>query len=180
MHSFGATSGDGSGPLGSLTLVGPVLYGVTTQGGGGAGSIFRINTDATAYTKMHTFGGPGDGANPVGELLPVGSELFGTTPHVAPNSLGVLFGINMDGTSYNVIYSFKGAPNDGDGPTDLTELNGVLYGMTAGGGSANDGTIFSISIPEPSSLLLLAAAGAGSAAVRWFRQRRKARPQTFP
>src|SRR5205807_6632795 len=70
MHSFGATSGDGSGPLGSLTLVGPILYGVTTQGGGGAGSIFRINTYATAYTKLHTFGCPGDGANAVGYLLP--------------------------------------------------------------------------------------------------------------
>jgi uncharacterized repeat protein (TIGR03803 family) len=80
------------------------------------------------------------------------------------DALGSLFGVNMDGSDYTVAHSFAGGPLDGSGPFgSLTELNGVLYGTTVQGGSANDGVIFSIPVPEPSSLALLAAAGAGAA-----------------
>ena len=48
------------------------------------------------------------------------------------------------GYGYNVLYSF-GKPHDGQEPkAALTEVNGVLYGTTYGGGKG-DGTVFSIS-----------------------------------
>ena len=111
LHSFVPSTGDGWDPLGSLTLVGSTLYGMTHFGGGGAGTIFEINTDGTNYNRLHTFTGQfgGDGANPVGnDLLAVGSQLFGMTTGGGTDALGVLFGINTDGTDYSVLHSFVG------------------------------------------------------------------------
>ena len=69
LHTFAAATGDGWSPLGSLTLVGNTLYGMTRQGGGGAGTIFEINTDGTNYNRLHTFTGQfgGDAANSLRE-----------------------------------------------------------------------------------------------------------------
>ena len=82
LHTFTAASGDGWDPDGSLVLSGNTLYGMTRQGGGGAGTIFQINTDGSGYSRLHTFLGAstGDGANPVGTLTALGSLLYGTTP----------------------------------------------------------------------------------------------------
>jgi uncharacterized repeat protein (TIGR03803 family) len=174
LHSFTFGTGDGYDPSGGLTLVGNTLYGMTDQGGTrGIGTIFRINTDGTGYSQMHSFAGsPGDGAQPVGTLFSDGAQLFGSTPRggafgVGSNAaLGVLFGLNLDGSNYQVLNSFDGGPMGG-GPDDVIEFNGALYGMTGAGGSANDGVIFSFTpIPEPSSFVLLATAGAAAAIVR--------------
>lgn len=44
---------NGSAPLGSLTLSGNILYGMTSQGGvNNLGRIFKINTDGTGYTML--------------------------------------------------------------------------------------------------------------------------------
>ena len=55
LHTFVAATGDGWAPYGSLTLSGSTLYGMTRQGGGGAGTIFQINTDGSGYSRLHTF-----------------------------------------------------------------------------------------------------------------------------
>jgi uncharacterized repeat protein (TIGR03803 family) len=176
LHSFNANIGDGWEPSGSLTLSGSTLYGMTSFGGGGAGTIFKINIDGTGYTIMHTFTGQptGDGANPVGTLTLVGTALYGTTPTGGADALGALFGINTDGTAYDVLHSFAGGLSDGANPGDLTFSGSALYGMTGAGGADNLGTIYSFApIPEPSSLLLLAAAGSATAILgrRWRRRR---------
>jgi uncharacterized repeat protein (TIGR03803 family) len=64
--------------------------------------------------------------------------------------------------------TFEG--NNGLGPTaGLILSDGILYGTTADGGANNDGTVFSLAIPEPTSLSLLALGGIGLLA----RQRRR-------
>jgi uncharacterized repeat protein (TIGR03803 family) len=174
LHSFVATTGDGYNPAGGLTLIGNTLYGMTHVGGSqGIGAIFRINTDGTGYSLVRSFvGSPTDGAEPVGTLFYDGTRLFGTTPRGGAygvgsnNALGVVFGINPDGSDYEVLNSFGADPANGLGPTDVIEFNGSLHGMTGSGGSANDGVIYTIPAPEPSSLALLAAAGAAAAIAR--------------
>jgi len=112
---------------------------------------------------------PAPAATPASnDLLAVGSTLFAMTHDGGANGLGVLLSVNSDGSAYTVDHSFAGGPLDGATPFgSLTELNGVLYGTTVQGGSANDGVIFSFTpIPEPSSFVLLAAAGAAAAIVR--------------
>ena len=52
----GTGSTNGSGPNGSLTLSGSVLYGATSAGGSaGDGCLFSINTDGTGFNKFFDF-----------------------------------------------------------------------------------------------------------------------------
>lgn len=62
--------------------------------------------------------------------------------------LSVLFACSLTfgQTQYKVLYSFGGVPNDGLGPYGLiTDSAGNLYGATAGGGTAQSGTVFELS-----------------------------------
>jgi uncharacterized repeat protein (TIGR03803 family) len=163
LHSFAGGAGDGRIPFASLIVSGSNLYGTTDQGGtAGAGTIFKIGTDGTGFSVMYSFtGGPADGANPQGDLLLVGSKLYGMTAGGGSDSLGTLFGIATDGTGYSVMHSFSGGSGDGAGPEGALILSGsTLYGMTSGGGGSNDGVVFSLPVPEPSSLVLVGAGGA--------------------
>jgi uncharacterized repeat protein (TIGR03803 family) len=186
LHSFTVGTGDGYDPSGGLTLVGNTLYGMARQGGTfGVGTIFRINTDGTGYGLLHSFArSPSDGAQPVGTLFFDGTQLFGSTPRGGAfgvgsnNALGVLFGLNLDGSNYQVLTSFDGGLMGG-GPADVIAYNGALYGMTGAGGSANDGVIYSLAVPEPSSFVLLAVAGAAAAIVR-RRSKRAVRTESPP
>jgi uncharacterized repeat protein (TIGR03803 family) len=73
-----------------------------------------------------------------------------------PANLGTIFTIGVDGTGFRLLHSFVGGQDDGAGPTgDLLISGGNFYGMTSAGGSANDGLIFSIPVPEPSAFLFV-------------------------
>jgi len=92
LHSFTAAGGDGWAPSGSLTLSGSTLYGMTRQGGGAAGTVFKINTDGTGYSILHSFaGGANDGSRPQGDLTLVGSSLYGMTVTGGTANQGVIF-----------------------------------------------------------------------------------------
>jgi uncharacterized repeat protein (TIGR03803 family) len=59
-----------------------VLYGTTIYGGtNGDGTVFRIGTNGSSYTVLHSFTGrAGDGANPIGSLVQgADGALYGTT-----------------------------------------------------------------------------------------------------
>jgi uncharacterized repeat protein (TIGR03803 family) len=182
LHSFNPLAGDGGAPAGSLTLVGDTLYGTSHRGGStGLGTVFKIGTDGTNYTNLRSFSGsPSDGAQPVGTFVYDGTRLYGSTPQGGAygvgsnNALGVLLGLDPDGSNYDVLYSFPGGLAGG-GPGDVIEYNGALYGMAGAGGTANDGVIFSfpISVPEPSTFLLTGLAAVALAArLRRLRRRR--------
>jgi uncharacterized repeat protein (TIGR03803 family) len=93
LHSFGSTTGDGTGPRGDLLLSGSTLYGMTANGGSSAlGTMFGIGTDGTGYAVMHSFaGGAADGASPQGSLILSGSTLFGMTYAGGSANLGTVF-----------------------------------------------------------------------------------------
>jgi uncharacterized repeat protein (TIGR03803 family) len=163
LHSFTGGASDGEIPYGSLTLSGSTLYGTTAFGGtANKGTIFQIGTDGSGFSVMHSFaGGPNDGANPEGALLLSGATLYGMTPNGGNDALGTLFGIGADGSGFEVLHSFAGGPGDGANPFgDLVIYGPNFYGTTNAGGSSNLGVVFSYTpVPEPSSLLLLAAVG---------------------
>ena len=164
LHSFTGGPNDGQTPFGSLTLSGSSLFGMTNQGGTtGNGTLFKINTDGTGFGVVHSFaGGPADGAGPRGDLTLSGSTLFGMTTTGGADALGTIFGIGTDGGGYGVLHSFAGGPGDGANPEGSLILAGsTVFGMTAIGGSSNLGVVFSfpVAVPEPSSLLLVGAAG---------------------
>jgi uncharacterized repeat protein (TIGR03803 family) len=164
LHTFVPSTGDGWDPLASLTLNGSTLYGMTAQGGGGAGTVFKINTDGSSYARLHTFAGQsnGDGGKPLGDLLIAGSEIYGMTSGGGTGALGTVFEMGLDGSNYSVLHNFVGGANDGASPEQgpLILIGSTLYGMTSQGGSNNDGVIFSIPVPEPSSFGLMIVAAA--------------------
>jgi uncharacterized repeat protein (TIGR03803 family) len=143
-------------PFGSLVLEGETLYGTTFQGGSvappGGGTVFSINTDGTGYTVLHNFQGGNEGSYPMAGLLADGSRLFGTAVYFGQFNYGTLFSLHTDGSEFSVLHQFKGIsdPLDPDGAAPLGALitdETKIYGTTAGGGTSDSGTIFSLDLP---------------------------------
>ena len=149
LYSFSTfTNGGGVSPRGALVLSGNTLYGVTSSGGGpsNGGTIFRINTDGTAFTNLHSFVFA-DGKNPAGSLVLLGNTLYGTTAFGGATfaNLGTVFAINTDGTGYTNLHVFTSLGNDGGGSySGLVASGDTLYGTTIGGGVSGYGVVFAL------------------------------------
>ena len=65
-HAFVGGPNDGFNALGSPTISGSAVYGMTMQGGtANLGTVFKQNLDGTGFTVIHSFtGGAGDGQAP--------------------------------------------------------------------------------------------------------------------
>ena len=154
LHSFAGGTADGRGPNGSLTLSGTVLYGMTCTGGTyDLGTVFKMNTDGTGFTVLHSFAGSPvlyaivgpDGSNPYGSLTLSGTTLYGMTwfGDGAADRFGIIFQISTDGTGFIILHTFAGGTLDGASPHSSLTLSGsTLFGMTPLGGSPNLGTVF--------------------------------------
>ncbi|MDD5200213.1 MAG: hypothetical protein PHC88_10480 [Terrimicrobiaceae bacterium] len=159
----------GGNPQGSLILVDSMLYGMTSSGGtGGSGIVFRVGIDGMGFEVLHNFGGGvDDGSLPSGSLALVGSTLYGTTQTGGTVGLGTVFQMNLDGSGFEIVHSFSGGISDGASPQgSLVLSNGLLYGTTSGGGSTNNGTIFTVAVPEPGVIWLGVLAAFGLALLR--------------
>ena len=115
---------------------------------------------ASSSSTIYSFGAtePIDGAVPKGSLTSVNGLLFGRTtttivtarpPPMTIGSYGVIFHFdpNNVASTYSIDHVFAGGDlDDGDNPRHdaMTPLNGLLYGTTLGGGTHNNGIIFSI------------------------------------
>lgn len=71
-------------------------------------------------------------------------NFYGTTISGGSFGKGGIFVVSPAG-SETVVYSFAGAPNDGDQPNAALAIDahGILYGTTMAGGASNDGIVFS-------------------------------------
>ncbi|MFZ0033078.1 MAG: choice-of-anchor tandem repeat GloVer-containing protein, partial [Candidatus Cybelea sp.] len=104
-----------------------------------------------SYQVLHRFGRHANpshdhgGANPKSGLINVGGMLYGTTEAGGYEDNGVVYTISTTGAK-KVLYRFLGGDSDGSDPIgDLINVNGTLYGTTAGGGRCGPGTVYSIS-----------------------------------
>ncbi len=163
LYNFSATTNgtnsDGSTPLSALVVDGDTLYGTAFYGGpGGAGTLFKISTNGTAFTTLYSYNTPArdssnsvDGANPEGTLILSGSTLYGTTKLggiVIGNRLdsgpGTVFKINTDGTSFVKLHTFTNT-FDGSAPKAGLVLSGsTLYGTASLSGNGSAGTVFQL------------------------------------
>jgi hypothetical protein len=121
-------------------------------------------TTSGRESVLHSFGEGTDGAFPNAGLTAFNGELYSTTtgggnsprqPNQCISSgasqaslssirCGTIFKISPFGTEH-VIYRFKGDPDGANPEAGLAQSNGVLYGTTYWGGTANFyGTIFRI------------------------------------
>jgi uncharacterized repeat protein (TIGR03803 family) len=112
-----------------------------------AGSVFKIQSNGSNYTTLHTFSSiPQDGSKSFSRLLLLGDVLFGTTQRGGSSNFGTIFRLNRDGTAYELLHHFTGATNDGQFPYAglVAGSDGSLYGTTIGGGLNNRGTVYKI------------------------------------
>jgi uncharacterized repeat protein (TIGR03803 family) len=154
LHNFAYNnSNNGSKPYGSLIISGTILYGMTRNGGAtaidgldGAGVIFKINTNGTNFTILHSLGW---GEHyPYGSLIVKDNFLYGMSSLEGSNS-GIIFKMNINGTNFTILHTFNGV--NGSTPNgNLVLSNNTLYGMTARGGNTNGnvrkGNVFKINI----------------------------------
>jgi uncharacterized repeat protein (TIGR03803 family) len=173
LHSFSFGSyptrnSDGANPSAALILSSNTLYGTASSGGRSSeGTVFAVNTDGTGFTNLHSFTGTfindfpyagSDGGVPVGELVLSGNTLYGTAQYggytnYPSEGSGTVFAVNTDGTGFTTLYRFTPIStnlpygnSDGAFPGGRLILSSnTLYG-TAGGGSSDSGTIFSLPV----------------------------------
>ncbi len=161
LRSFANGSSDGNSPV-AAPLEGPngLLY-ATNYGGGTAnlGTLFSIARDGTGFTVLHQFAGNAtDGSAPYAKLfLASDGLLYGTTSAGGVGGKGTIYTVNLDGTGYTVLKHFSGGANDGATPSysGVLEKNGVLYGLTTGGGSFDAGTLYRLNKDGTGFMILL-------------------------
>ena len=87
-----------------LVLAGNTLFGTTMGPFQTSGTIFKINTDGTGFTNLHsftqTYSTNSDGVNPKSTLILSGNTLYGTTMAGGPSGSGVIFSINTNGDNF--------------------------------------------------------------------------------
>ncbi|HEY3932558.1 MAG TPA: choice-of-anchor tandem repeat GloVer-containing protein [Verrucomicrobiae bacterium] len=169
LHNFGSDPEDGVFASGKLILSNDALYGTTEGGGdygGGNGTVFAIGTNGTSYKILHRFAPAdvdengnwtnSDGSDPNGGLVLSGDKLYGTTAVGGESGCGTVFVVSTNGNHFEVLHTFSTtdpntyANSDGAGPeAGMTLWNSILYGTTSYGGSAGNGTVFSISLLPP-------------------------------
>ena len=131
------------------------LYG-TTQGSGqfGVGTFFKISSSGQ-LTTLYSFGAITnatgsalDGAVPHGVIQGCDGDFYGATgagglnTNAVGSGLGTVFKITTNGV-LTTLYSFSG--EDGIDPRiEVQGSDGILYGITAGGGMYGGGTVFKI------------------------------------
>ena len=143
LHFFTNTP-DGATPTAGLVTDGNILYGNTEYGGASAanGIVFRMDTNGTGYTVLHTFTNTPDGANPYASLVLNGGTLYGTTIYGGLYGRGTVFKLATNGLAFSVIYNFSNAPDAVNPYGRLVLVSNLLYGTSQSGGSSNTGTLF--------------------------------------
>jgi uncharacterized repeat protein (TIGR03803 family) len=143
---------DGSWPFAPVTKVKGILYGVaSSNGANSAGMVFSV-TPGGKETNLYSFKGGTDAQGPQGGLIYSGGELYGTTVFGGGSGCGgagcgTVFQISTSGAE-KVLYSFQGGTDGERDYSNVTMLNGKLYGTTlfggSGCGSQGCGTIYEL------------------------------------
>jgi len=151
---------DGAAPFAGLVQATNGDFYGTTGGGGvnGAGTVFKI-TPSGSLTTLYSFC-CADGSRPYAGLVQgtdgnlYGTTLFGGATTVSsgcssPSGCGTVFKITPSG-SLTTLYNFCSETGCADGWYPyaglIQDTNGTFYGTTEGGGAANAGTVFSLSV----------------------------------
>lgn len=166
LYAFKGSS-DGSAPLGGLTMdARGNLFGSTLVGGGasacssGCGTLFELKHSLSGYKErvLYRFQSGNDGATPGSPPIFVGRTLYGTAATGGGNprcggapintGCGTVYKLTRSsrGYSFSVIYTFTGKPSDAANPFGglVVDKSGVFYGISQYGGSANEGSVFSL------------------------------------
>jgi uncharacterized repeat protein (TIGR03803 family) len=146
LYNFAGGVNDGAYPYGSLTAVGSILYGMTSEGGGdqgppndqvGDGTIFAFNTATNTETVLHPFAGePTDGAFPeYGSLVQSSTnpDLFYGLTQGGGTGGGALISYNIaTGAESMLLNSFSVDEFSGGPLGSVVQVGNTLYGLAGG------------------------------------------------
>ncbi|MBS1581486.1 MAG: hypothetical protein JST66_04715 [Bacteroidetes bacterium] len=120
------------------------LYGVCRNGGANSkGTLFEYNITTSTFTKRADFNGT-NGQTPRGRMaLAANGKLYGTTELGGTNNVGVVFEFDPATNALANRFSLASATGSGPATGPIAASNGLLYGVTQGGGSASVGTLYS-------------------------------------
>ncbi len=127
------------------------VWGVTSAGGYGYGSVFELTPQPGGKWKLitvHSFDGNTEGGDPIGTLIfdPAGNA-YGTTLN-SPSGGGMVYELTpgSNGWDLTVLHDFELDGVDGCAPTGLVmDAAGNLYGNGGGGGTNGFGVVFELS-----------------------------------
>lgn len=148
LHEFQGGTTDGSGPeMGLLLASDGLLYG-TTPGGGSmsGGTVFRVSSDGTGYTVLHSFELFQSAYYP-NSAVTEGNDgyLYGSTSG-GTDGYGAVYRLGKDGSDYALIRTFSYNGDEGTNPSGglILASDGWLIGVTTAGGFPNLGTVYQI------------------------------------
>jgi uncharacterized repeat protein (TIGR03803 family) len=145
LHAFTGGTTDGASP-GAALIQGTDgnFYGTTLGGGSGYGTVFKMTPSGTV-TVLHAFTGLAtDGSEPTAALIQAADgNFYGTTYSGGTSNRGTVFKMTPGGT-VTILHVFTGGTSDGASPYAalIQATDGIFYGTTVGGGTANQGTVF--------------------------------------
>lgn len=151
LHTFTAGA-DGAAP-GARLIPGPGgrLYGTTTQGASGGGTVFDLGAlkKSPKENALFTFtGGNGYQASDGDLSFDKHGDIYGTTSYGGTYNGGALFKLTKSkgGYSETLLHSF-GSGTDGSVPVSgvIFDAQGNMYGSTSAGGTGGYGTIYEVS-----------------------------------
>jgi len=122
------------------------VWGSTTYGGAyDEGTIFKMSTDGSDYTIMHSFNWP-EGFVPMGNLYQASDgNLYGACEEGGDSGSCTIFQYKPATGEYTDVYNFGSLW--GDFPTSgVVEKDGILYGNSSSGGTFYGGVVYSYNI----------------------------------
>ena len=144
---------DGSWPFAGLTELKGTLYGVTSGGGTGDGTVYTVSTSGKE-SVLYRFTGGSDAQDPEANLIAVKGTLYGTSVYGGGSGCGgagcgTVFSVSAAGKE-SVLYSFTGGSDGTRLYSGVTYFHRKLYGATleggSGCGSTGCGTIYELSL----------------------------------
>ncbi len=169
LRSFGPATNNGYLPASSPVDGGDgFLYGTLGEGGAsGRGLVYKMQTNGAGFSVVRSFTtASADGSKPTGPLfLGTDGALFGTTVAGGQFQTGTVYRLTRDGSEFSILHAFESSGTDGVAPdTGVVEgSDGLIYGVTRGGGPSDGGTIYRVDkLGLPTSYQILRQFGTNS------------------
>jgi uncharacterized repeat protein (TIGR03803 family) len=130
------------------------LYGTTSGGSAGDGTIFELAKGSHTLQTLVTFTGS-NGSNPGGYLaIDTAGDLFGATTSAGANNLGTIFELPHGATAVQTLISLDSADDFSLAQGLLLDKQGNLYGVTGSGYGGADSSGALVELPKGSHALI--------------------------
>jgi uncharacterized repeat protein (TIGR03803 family) len=116
------------------------------MGGGGYGSVYRLDPVTGAFETLHAFSGINDGRSPLGGVTQAADGyLYGTTV-LGGAGYGTVYRVHPTTLAYGIVVWFAGTNGRSPSGNLLLGDDHALYGVARLGGSFNSGALYRLAL----------------------------------